>query len=146
LGGVLIVLGLVLVISLLVTLGVWTGLKIAESNEAESAKTPPVPMLRIPSSPMVNPAEIWTGKWKSADGIAAGTWSFKQHGNKVVSTAESDFVVEAKVAGAMIIGTYSEKGGRGKGNLSATIAEDGLSFVADADYWPRVHFTAKKIE
>jgi hypothetical protein len=58
----------------------------------------------------------------------------------------SDFAVDAKVTGNRVNGTYSEKGGRGKGNFSATIAEDRLSFVADADYWPRVHFTAKKIE
>lgn len=99
-----------------------------------------------PTALKVNPSEPWTGKWKVSHGRNPGIWSLVQHGDTVISTADSDFKLEAKVYGAMIRGKWSIRGGTDR-DFQATIAEDGLSFNGAADYTAlRDYFTAKKIE
>jgi hypothetical protein len=99
-----------------------------------------------PTALKVNPAEPWTGKWKVSQGRLPGIWSLAQNGDTVISTADSDFKLDAKIFGAMIRGKWSTKGVPER-DFQATIAEDGLSFKGAADYAAlRDYFTAKKIE
>lgn len=94
----------------------------------------------------VNPAELWTGKWKVSSGRNPGIWSLTQNGDTVISTSDSDFKLEAKVYGTTLRGKWSTKGVPER-DIQATIAEDGLSFSGATDYTAlRDYFTAKKIE
>jgi hypothetical protein len=94
----------------------------------------------------VNPSEPWTGKWKVSHGRYPGIWSLTQNGDTVISTADSDYKLKAKIYGAMIRGKWSTTGGTDR-DFQATIAEDGLSFNGALEYAAlRDYFTAKKIE
>ncbi len=135
-----------LIVTLLIVAGVWAGIKLEENRNATAANTPPIPS-RPPKGVMQpDMVEPWTAKWKVTQGQLAGMWVFKQTGDRVISTGESDYVVDARVSGFTIRGTWSEKVGKAKGDFKATIAEDALSFNADAQYWPRVYFTANRVE
>jgi hypothetical protein len=100
-----------------------------------------------PTALKVNTSEPWTGKWKVSQGRIPGIWSLTQKGDTVISTADSDFKLEAKIYGAMVRGKWSTKGGTDR-DFQATIAEDGLSFNGAANYTETMknYFTAKKIE
>ena len=100
---------------------------------------------RVGPVPSVNPNEPWTGKWKVTDARHLGTWALKQTGDEVVSTSASDYVVEAKVHGSTITGFWYDKSRSiSRGEIKATIAEDGLSFQAIT--YPSRAFTGKKTE
>jgi len=143
---ILILLGYVLVITGIISLGVYAGAKLGanlqKQQEEEYAKTTPYPAPpRVGPVPSVNPDEPWTGAWKVADGQASGVYVFKQTDDSVVSTPESDFRVEAKVYGAMISGAWFD---RTRNNFKAIIADDFLSFKGDIN--SRTFFTCQKIE
>jgi hypothetical protein len=79
--------------------------------------------------PSVNPNEPWTGKWRVTQGQFTGVYALKQNGNTVISTNDSDHIVDAKVYGAMIWGKLGTKGV----DFKATIADDFLSFKGDVN-------------
>jgi len=141
------------IVSDLAMTGVWAGAKSSEKNEekANFLATPPAvppsgtPVASRPNAPTFNPAEPWTGRWKVSHGRLPGIWSLAQNGDTVISTADSDFKLEAKVYGTMIRGKWSTKGVPER-DFQATIAEDGLSFNGAADYAMGEYFTAKKIK
>jgi hypothetical protein len=130
---------------ILLFLGIYHLAQAVQDQTPKSSGPLPAPP-RFAPSPVVNPMDPWTAKWKVTQGQLAGMWVFKQTGDRVISTAESDYVVDAKVTGFTIRGTWSEKIGKAKGDFSATLTEDALSFNADAQYWPRVFFTANRVE
>jgi Family of unknown function (DUF6627) len=149
----LVVLGVVIVASLLILLlisgGVYAGIKISERNEQkerEYSKSTPYPAPpRVGPVPSVNPDEPWTGVWKVDDGKDSRVYVLKQTGNSVVSTSESDYRVEAKVYGAMIVGAcYISTESSIKNNFKAIIADDFLSFKGDIN--SQTFFTCQKIE
>jgi hypothetical protein len=112
----------------------------AEGLRVELAESKPEP-----TSIKVNPSEPWTGKWKVTDARHLGTWALKQTGDEVVSTSASDYAVEATVNGSTITGFWYDKArSLGRGEIKATISEDGLSFQAIT--YPSRAFTGKKIE
>jgi len=143
----LILLGYLLVLSGIITLGAYAGAKITEQQKEEYAKSTPFPAPpRVEPLPIVNPNVPWTGKWKVSSGRNPGIWSLVQNGDTVISTSDSDFKLEAKVYGAMIRGKWSTTGVTDR-DFQATIAEDGYSFNGAAEYSAlRDYFTAKKIE
>ena len=139
---ILILIGYILVLTGVISLGVYAGVKIQESQEAEYAKSTPYPAPpRVGPLPGVDLDEPWTGVWKVTDGRASGVYVLKQTGDTVVSTAESDFKVEAKVYGATISGTSFDTT---RNSFKALIADDYLSFKGDLN--SRAFFTATKIE
>jgi hypothetical protein len=148
----LIVLGVVIVASFLILSlisgVVYGGIKVYEQNERkeqEYSKSTPYPAPpRVGPVPSVNPDEPWTGAWKVADGQASGVYILKQTGNSVVSTFESDFRVEAKVYGAMIVGAWYSTGSSTRNGFKAIIADDYLSFKGDIN--SQTFFTGQKIE
>lgn len=140
--GLLILLGYLLVLSGVIALGAYAGGKIKEAQEEEYAKSTPFPAPpRVGPLPSVNPNEPWTGKWKVTEGQFRGVYSLQQNGDKVVSTSDSDQVVDAaKVYGAMIWGKLGTKGL----DFKATIADDFLSFKGNVD--SRYSVEGQKIE
>jgi hypothetical protein len=128
--GLLALLGYLLVLSGVVTLGAYAGVKVKEQQEEEYAKSTPFPAPpRVGPLPSVNPNEPWTGKWKVTEGQFRGVYSLQQNGDRVVSTSDSDQVVDAKVYGAMIWGKLGSKGQ----DFKATIASDFISFKGNVD-------------
>jgi len=126
---ILMLLGYILVITGVISLGVYAGTKLKEQAEEEYAKSTPYPApTRVGPLPSVNSNEPWTGKWKVAEGQFRGVFSLQQNGDKVVSTSESAHAVDAKVYGAMIWGRLG-----GKQDFKATIASDFLSFKGNVD-------------
>jgi hypothetical protein len=118
-----------------------------EKQEQEYLKSTPYPApSRVGPVPTVNPNEPWTGVWKVVDGQASGVYALKQTGNYVVSTPDSDFKVEAKVYGAMIVGTQFNQivNTQIKDNFKAIIADDFLSFIGDIN--SQTFFTGQKVE
>jgi hypothetical protein len=135
-----------LIILLLISGVVYGGIKAieyGEKQEQEYLKSKPYPAPpRVGPVPTVNPNEPWTGVWKVVDGQASGVYILKQAGDSVVSTPESDFKVEAKVYGAMIVGrTPFDQIGN---NFKAIIADDFLSFNGDIN--SQTFFICHKIE
>jgi Family of unknown function (DUF6627) len=119
----------ILVITGVISLGAYAGTKLKDQAEEEYAKSTPYPApARVGPLPIVNPNEPWTGKWKVSEGQFRGLYSLQQNGDKVVSTSDSDQVVDAKVHGAMIWGRLG-----GKQDFKATIASDFLSFKGNVD-------------
>jgi hypothetical protein len=111
-------------------------------KEQEYSKSTPYPAPpRVGPVPSVNPGEPWAGAWKVDDGQASGVYILKQTGNSVFSTPESDFRVEAKVYGAMIVGTWFDMT---RNSFKAIIADDFLSFKGDIN--SQTFFTCQKIE
>ena len=149
----LIVLAVVIVaiflISSLISGVVYAGIKVSEQNEQkeqEYSKSTPYPAPpRVGPVPSVNPDEQWTGAWRVIDGQDSRGYVLKQTGNSVVSTSESDYRVEAKVYGAMIVGAwYSSTGSSTRNGFKAIIADDFLSFKGDIN--SQTFFTCQKIE
>jgi hypothetical protein len=148
-GFALIILAVVIVAALLILLlisgVVYGGIKVyehAEQKEQEYSKSTPYPAPpRVGPVPSVNPDEPWTGVWKVIDGQDSRVYVLKQTGNSIVSTSESDYRVEAKVYGAMIVGTRFDMT---KNNFKAIIADDFLSFKGDIN--SQTFFTCQKIE
>jgi len=148
-GFALIILAAVIVASILILLlisgVVYGGIKVyeyVEQKEQEYLKSTPYPAPpRVGPVPSVNPDEPWTGVWKVIDGQDSRVYVLKQTGNSVVSTPESDYRVEAKVYGAMIVGTRFDMT---KNNFKAIIADDFLSFKGDIN--SQTFFTCQKIE
>jgi hypothetical protein len=134
-----------LLILLIISGVVYGGIKVyehLEQKEQEYSKSTPYPAPpRVGPVPSVNPNEPWTGAWKVIDGQASGVYILKQNGDSVVSTPESDFRVEAKVYGAMIVGTRFDMT---KNNFKAIIADDFLSYKGDIN--SQTFFTCQKIE
>jgi hypothetical protein len=143
---ILILLGYILVLTGVISLGVYAGVKIQEHQEEEDAKSTPFPAPpRVGPVPSVNPDEPWTGVWKVTDGQATGVYVLKQTGDAIVSTPESDYRLEAKVYGAMIRGSWFDKTARPpSGDFKAIIADDYLSFRGDIN--SRAFFTCEKAE
>jgi len=138
----LILLGYILVLTGVISLGAYAGVKIQEAQEAEYAQSTPYPAPpRVGPLPGVDPDEPWTGVWKVADGRASGVYVLKQTGDAVVSTPESDFKVDAKVFGATISGTSFDTT---RNSFKALIADDYLSFKGDLN--SRTFFTATKVD
>jgi hypothetical protein len=147
---------IILVIAVLATLlillfisgGVYAVIKVNEQNEQkeqEYSKSTPYPAPpRVGPVPSVNPDEPWTGAWKVDDGQDSRVYVLKQTGNSVVSTSESDFRVEAKVYGAMIVGAWYTTGSNTRNGFNAIIADDFLSFKGDIN--SQTFFTCQKIE
>lgn len=148
----LICLGLVILASFLIislTSGVvYAGIKVSEQNEQkmqEYSKSTPYPaMPRVGPVPSVNLDEPWTGIWRVIDGQDSRVYVLKQTGNSVVSTSESDYSVEAKVHGAMIVGAWYSTGSSTRNAFKAIIADDFLSFKGDIN--SQTFFTCQKIE
>ena len=146
----LIILGVAVLVTLLILLlisgVVYGGIKVyehVEQKEQEYSKSTPYPAPpRVGPVPSVNPDEPWTGAWKVIDGQDSGVYILKQTGDSVVSTPESDFRIEAKVYGAMIVGTRFDRSI--KNNFKAIIADDFLSFKGDIN--SQTFFTCQKIE
>ena len=121
-GFALIILAAVIVASILILLlisgVVYGGIKVyeyVEQKEQEYLKSTPYPAPpRVGPVPSVNPDEPWTGVWKVIDGQDSRVYVLKQTGNSVVSTSESDYSVEAKVYGAMIVGAWYSSPGSSK--------------------------------
>jgi hypothetical protein len=130
---VLMILAFVVLLVLLISGGVYAGIKVYEQRELkeqEYSKSTPFPAPpRTGPVPSVNPNEPWTGKWKVTQGQFTGVYVLKQNGNTVTSTNDSDHIVNAKVYGAMILGNYGTRAVEFK----ATIADDFLSFKGDVD-------------
>ena len=128
----LVILASFLIISLISGV-VYAGIKVyeqREQKEQEYSKSTPYPAPpRVGPVPSVNPNEPWTGKWKVTQGQFTGVYVLKQNGNTVISTNDSDHIVNAKVYGAMIWGNYGTRAVEFK----ATIADDFLSFKGDVD-------------
>jgi hypothetical protein len=123
------VLAYILVITGVISLGAYAGIKIKEHQEEEYAKSTPFRAPpRVGPLPSVNPNEPWTGKWKVTEGQFRGVYSLKQDGDRVVSTKDSEQIVDAKVYGAMIWGKLGLKQ-----DFKATIASDFLSFKGNVD-------------
>jgi hypothetical protein len=143
---ILILLGYILVLTGVISLGVYAGVKIQEHQEEEDAKSTPFPAPpRVGPVPSVNPDEPWSGVWKVTDGQASGVYVLKQTGDAVVSTPESDFRLEAKVYGAMIRGSWFDKTAKPpNGDFKAIIADDYLSFRGDIN--SRAFFTCERVE
>jgi hypothetical protein len=145
----LIVLGVVILASFLILSlisgVVYGGIKVYEQNEQnkqEYSKSTPYPAPpRVEPIPSVNSDEPWTGAWKVDDGQDSRVYVLKQTGNSVVSTSESDYRVEAKVYGAMIVG---ERFDMARNNFKAIIADDFLSFKGDIN--SQTFFTCQRIE
>jgi len=127
---------------------VYGGIKVyehAEQKEQEYSKSTPYPAPpRVGPVPSVNPDEPWTGVWRVIDGQDYRFYVLKQTGNSVVSTSESDFRVEAKVYGAMIVGAWYSTGSSTRNAFKAIIADDFLSFKGDIN--SQTFFTCQKIE
>jgi hypothetical protein len=145
----LICLGLVILASFLILSlisgGVYAVIKVNEQKEQEYSKSIPYPAPpRVGPVPSVNPDEPWTGAWKVADGQASGVYILKQTGDSVFSTFESDFRVEAKVYGAMIVGAWYNTGSSTRNGFKAIIADDYLSFKGDMN--SQTFFSGHKIE
>jgi hypothetical protein len=148
----LICLGLVILASFLIislTSGVvYAGIKVSEQNEQkmqEYSKSTPYPAPpRVGHVPSVNPDEPWTGAWKIIDSQDSSVYVLKQTGNSVISTSESDYRVEAKVYGAMIVGARYSAGTNISHGFKAIIADDFLSFKGDIN--SQTFFTCQKIE
>jgi hypothetical protein len=88
---ILILLGYILVITGVISLGAYTGVKIQEHQEEEYAKSAPFPAPpRVGTLPSVNPNEPWTGKWRVTEGQFRGVYCLQQNGDRVVSTSDSD--------------------------------------------------------
>jgi hypothetical protein len=137
---ILILLGYILVITGVISLGAYAGVKIQEHQEEEYAKSTPFPApLRVGPLPSVNPNEPWTGQWKVTEGRFRGVYCLQQNGDRVVSTSDSDQVVDAKVYGAMIWGKLGPRQ-----DFKATIASDFISFKGDVD--SRYSVEGQKIE
>lgn len=137
---ILILLGYVLIITGVISLGAYAGMKMQEHQEEEYAKSTPFPAPpRVGPLPSVNPNEPWTGKWKVAEGQFRGVYCLQQNGDRVVSTSDSDQIVHAKVYGAMIWGKLGPKQ-----DFKATIASDFLSFKGNVD--SRYSVEGQKIE
>jgi len=129
-----------LVLSGLITLGAYAGVKVKEQQEEEYAKSTPFPAPpRVGPLPSVNPNEPWTGRWKVTEGQFRGVYCLQQNGDRVVSTSDSDQIVDAKVYGAMIWGKLGPRQ-----DFTATIASDFLSFKGHVD--SRYSVEAQKIE
>ena len=126
---------------------VYAGIKVSEQNEQkeqEYLKSTPYPAPpRVGPVPSVNPDEQWTGAWKVIDKDSR-VYVLKQTGNSVVSTSESDYRVEAKVYGAMIVGAWYSTGSSTRNAFKAIIADDFLSFKGDIN--SQTFFTCQKIE
>jgi hypothetical protein len=138
-----------LIISLIsgVVYGTVKAIEYGEKQEQEYLKSTPYPSPpRVGPVPSVNQNEPWTGAWKVADGHASGVYRLKQKGDYVVSTPESDFKVEAKVYGAMIVGKQFDQISRNqiKDNFKAIIADDFLSFKGDIN--SQTFFTGQKVD
>jgi predicted nuclease of predicted toxin-antitoxin system len=126
---ILILVGYLLVLTGVISLGAYAGSKIQEHQEEEYAKSIPYPAPpRVGPLPSVNPDEPWTGNWKVIEGPYKGVFRLKQDGDRVVSTKDSDHVLDAKVFGAMIWGKLGIKQ-----DFKATIADDFLSFKGNVD-------------
>jgi hypothetical protein len=143
------ILAFVVFLVLLISAGVYAGIKVSEQDEQkkqEYSKSIPYPAPPcVGPVPSVNPDEPWTGAWKVDDGKDSRVYVLKQTGNSVVSTSESDYSVEAKVYGAMIVGAwYISAGSSIKNNFKAIIADDFLSFKGDIN--SQTLFTCQKIE
>jgi hypothetical protein len=137
---ILLLLGFVLVITGVISLGAYAGVKIQEHQEEEYAKSTPFPAPpRVGPLPSVNPNEPWTGKWKVTEGQFRGVYCLQQNGDRVVSTSDSDIVVDANVYGAMIRGKLGPRQ-----DFKATIASDFLSFKGNVD--SRYSVEGQKIE
>jgi len=132
---VLMILAFVVLLVLLIGGGAYAGSKIQEQKEQEYSKSTPYPAPpRVGPVPSVNPNEPWTGKWKVTQGQFTGVYALKQNGNTVISTKDSDHIVDAKVYGAMIWGSYWGKLlGKKTVEFKATIADDFLSFKGNVD-------------
>jgi hypothetical protein len=124
---------------------VYAGVKAYEQNEQkeqEYSKSTPYPAPpRVGPVPSVNPDQPWTGVWRVMDGQDSRVYVLKQTGNSVVSTSESDYRVEAKVYGAMIVGARFDMT---RNNFKAIIADDFLSFKGDIN--SQTFFICQKIE
>jgi hypothetical protein len=141
---ILILVGYVLVITGIFSLGAYAAVKVKEHQEEEYAKTTPFPApSRVGSFPNVNRQQPWTGTWNVTEGQSSGVYVLKQTGNSVVSTPESDYIVNAKVYGAMIVGSRSDKTLRSTG-FKAIIADDYLSFKGDIN--SQMFFVCERIE
>jgi hypothetical protein len=126
---ILILVVFILVITGVISYGVYAGVKIQEHQEEEYAKSTPFPApTRLGPVPNVNPNEPWTGKWKVTEGQFRGVYCLQQNGDKVVSTSDSDHVVDAKVYGAMIWGKLGKRQ-----SFKATIASDFISFKGNVE-------------
>jgi len=124
------ILAFVVFLVLLIWGGVYAVSKVQAQKEQEYSKSTPFPAPpRIGPVPSVNPNEPWTGKWKVTQGQFTGVYALKQNGNTVISTNDSDYIVDAKVYGAMIWGNL----GKRADEFKATIADDFLSFKGDVD-------------
>jgi predicted nuclease of predicted toxin-antitoxin system len=146
---VLTILAFVVLLVLLISGGVYAGIKLSEQDEQkkqEYSKSIPYPAPpRVGPVPSVNPDGPWTGVWRVIDGQDSRVYVLKQAGNSVVSTSESDFRVEAKVYGAMIVGGwYSSTGSNIRNGFKAIIADDFLSFKGDIN--SQTFFTCQKME
>ena len=145
---VLMILAFVVLLVLLISGGVYAGIKLSEQDEQkkqEYSKSIPYPAPpRVGPVPSVNPDEPWTGVWRVSDGQDYRFYVLKQTGNSVVSTSESDFRVEAKVYGAMIVGAWYSTGSSTRNAFKAIIADDFLSFKGDIN--SQTFFTCQKIE
>jgi hypothetical protein len=120
---------LVLVITGAISFGAYAGVKIQEHQEEAYAKSTPFPAPpRVGPLPGVNPNEPWTGKWKVTEGKFRGVYCLQQNGDRVVSTSDSDQVVDAKVYGAMIWGKLGKRQ-----DFKATIASDFISFKGNVE-------------
>ena len=126
---ILVLLVYVLVLTGIISLGAYAGVKAKEAQEDEYAKSTPFPAPpRVGSLPSVNPTEPWTGKWKVTEGQFKGVYGLQQNGDRVVSTNDSDQVVDAKVYGAMIWGKFGPKQ-----DFKAIISSDFISFKGNVD-------------
>jgi hypothetical protein len=139
----------IFLITSLISGGVYAGVKLSEQDEQkkqEYSKSIPYPAPpRVGPVPSVNPDEPWTGIWRVIDVQDSRVYVLKQTGNSVVSTSESDYRVEAKIYGAMIVGAWYSSSGSGiKNNFKAIIADDFLSFKGDIN--SQTFFTCQKIE
>lgn len=143
---ILILIGYVLVISGIITLGVYAGVKVSEAQEKEDWSTKPYPAPpRTAPAPAFNPEEPWTGTWKVTDGQSTRFYVLRQNGDRVVSTPESDYRVEAKSYGALIRGSWFDQTTRPfSGTLKAIIADDYRSFKGDVN--SRTAFTAERVD
>jgi Family of unknown function (DUF6627) len=136
----LMLLGYILVITGVIGGAAYAGTKLQEHQEEEYAKSIPYPAPpRVGPLPSVNPDEPWTGNWKVIEGPYKGVFRLKQDGDRVVSTEDSDHVLDAKVSGAMIWGKLGIKQ-----DFKATIADDFLSFKGNVDN--RYFFEGQKID
>jgi hypothetical protein len=145
---VIAVLATLLILSLISGV-VYGGIKASEQNEQkeqEYLKSIPYPAPpHVGPVPSVNPDEPWTGIWRVIDVQDSRVYVLKQTGNSVVSTSESDYRVEAKIYGAMIVGAWYSSSGSGiKNNFKAIIADDFLSFKGDIN--SQTFFTCQKFE